>query len=64
MDTLHGGGEVTNVISKLYEWDQEVVECWGLQMDLNAKIMSAINRLNSSGDSGSPCLRPMDVVKV
>ena len=30
----------------------------GSQLDLNAKIMLAINRLNSSGDSGSPCLRP------
>ena len=35
----------------------------GSQLDLEAKMMSAINRLNSSGDSGSPCLRPMDVAK-
>ena len=32
-------------------------------MDLKANIMSAINKLNSRGDSGSPCLRPTDVVK-
>ena len=31
-------------------------------MDLNANIMSTMNRLNSRGDSGSPCLRPTDVV--
>ena len=34
----------------------------GSQLDLNANIMSAMNRLNSRGDCGSPCLRPMDVV--
>ena len=32
-------------------------------MDLKAKMMSAMNKLNSSGDSGSPCLRPIDVSK-
>ena len=25
-------------------------------------MMAAMNRLNSRGDSGSPCLSPMDVV--
>ena len=34
----------------------------GSQLDLKANIMSAMNILNSRGDSGSPCLSPMDVV--
>ena len=33
------------------------------QLDLKAKMMSSMNKLNSSVDSGSPCLRPMDVSK-
>ena len=29
------------------------------QLDRNAKMISAMNRLKSKADSGSPCRRPM-----